>query len=103
MTLDSVAKNVLDGVAKNVARLIAENRRLRAEVDRLAASRERLAAENRGLSTEIAGLERRLTIKELSDGFAAETVDRRGAKIARARVNRLLRDVDKCIALLRAE
>lgn len=96
-------KLILDSVARNVARLIAENRRLRAEVGRLSASREKLAAESRELSAIVAGLERRLTIKELSDGFAGEKTDRRGAKIARARVNRLLREVDRCIALLGTE
>jgi hypothetical protein len=99
-------KAIVNSIGKNVARLIAENRRLRSENQRLEASRERLAAENRILVDRNAGLERSLTIKELATGFAGEgggVTDRRGTKIARARVNRLLREVDKCIGLLNRE
>lgn len=85
--------------------MIAENRRLRGEVERLEAARNRLKDENRRLAAENAGLERRATVRDLAEGFAGRMdnkpgLDRHGAKIARARVNRLMREVDKCIALL---
>ena len=100
-------KTVIEGIAKSAERLIAENRKLRAEVEKLEAVREKLRDENRRLASENAGLERRLTVKELAAGFAGGTdtgpahrLDRQGVKTARARVNRLMREVDRCIGLL---
>jgi uncharacterized protein YlxW (UPF0749 family) len=96
-------KAVIESIAKSAERLIAENRRLRGEVEKLESARERLREENRRLATENAGLERRLVVRELAAGFAGgdgQGLDRRGVKTARARVNRLMREVDKCIGLL---
>jgi phage shock protein A len=116
-------KALIESIARSAEKLIGENRKLRSEVDRLEASRERLRRENHRLATENATLERRLAVKELAAGFAggagsignnggaggtgsAENtvrLDRQGTKIARARVNRLMREVDRCIALLHKE
>jgi hypothetical protein len=96
-------KVVIESIAKSAERLIGENRRLREEIGKLEATRERLRGENRRLETLNAELERRLTVKELAAGFAGgsgQGLDRHGAKTARARVNRLMREVDKCIGLL---
>ncbi len=98
-------KTVIDSITRSAERLIGENRRLRAEVEKLKAARDRLREENRHLTAEKAGIERRLAVKELAAGFGGEPgnisgLDRHGAKMARARVNRLLREVDKCVALL---
>jgi hypothetical protein len=107
-------KAIVNSIERNVAQLIGENRRLRGEVERLTSSRDRLREENRQLATDLSIAERRLTIKELAAGFGGGTgvdgadgavagLDRRGTKTARARVNRLLREVDRCIGLLRME
>ena len=103
-------KVVVDSIAKNVARLIGENRRLRGEVEKVAASREKLREENRRLTAEKAEFERRLTVKELAEDFGGGRgideggrPDNKNTKVARARVNRLLREVDKCIGLLSKE
>jgi hypothetical protein len=120
-------KAIVSSIERNVAQLIGENRKLRGEVERLAASRDRLREENRSLAAALSTAERRLIIKELAAGFGGNGVgrsggdgsgrvagidgggsnpaglDRRGTKIARARVNRLLREVDRCIGLLRME
>jgi regulator of replication initiation timing len=82
---------------------MGENRRLRAEVERLAASREKLREENQRLADENRVLERRLTVGQLVAGLnpqASSEMDRHGVKIARARVSRLIREVDRCAALL---
>ncbi len=112
-------KVVVDSIAKNVARLIGENRRLRGEVEKIGASREKLREENRRLAAEVSELERRLTVKELAADFGgggigseggragvsggSADMNNRSTKVARARVNRLLREVDKCIGLLNKE
>ncbi len=101
-------KALIESIAKGADRLIGENRRLRGEVGRLEASREKLREENRRLVAENAALERRLVVKDLAAGFAGSAPgvsghEPHGTKIARARVNRLMREVDKCIALLHKE
>ncbi len=85
--------------------MISENRRLRAEVGRLEAEKARLKEANRKLAEQGAEMDRRLAVREIAEGFAGEAAgsasrERHDKKIARARVNRLLREVDKCIALL---
>ncbi len=98
-------KALLERIAKGTARLIADNRRLKSEVERSEAAREKLREENRRLVLENAALERRAAVRDLAAGFSGEarTADRHGTKIARARVNRLMREVDRCIALLNKE
>jgi hypothetical protein len=92
--------DIIESIEKKVARLIADNRRLRDERNRLAATKERLRGENRQLIERLAEVERIVAILELREGFAGETVDRASTRAARARVNRLMREVDRCIALL---
>lgn len=94
---------VIEGIEKKVARLIEDNRKLRGEREKLDAVRERLRDENRRLEAKAAELERRVAVLELREGFAGQTVDRTNTKAARARVNRLMREVDRCIALLNRE
>ncbi len=91
---------LIDSIERKVARLIAENRRLRDERERLSSSRDKLRIDNRLLAAKIAELERRLAVAELREGFSGETADSKSTKAARARVNRLMREVDKCIALV---
>jgi hypothetical protein len=92
--------DIIESIEKKVARLVADNRRLRDERDRLAATKERLRGENRELAERLTEVERTVAILELREGFAGETVDKTSTRAARARVGRLMREVDRCIALL---
>jgi regulator of replication initiation timing len=92
--------DIIGSIEKKVARLIADNRRLRDERSKLAAAKERLRGENRQLAERLAEAERTVAILELREGFAGETVDKTSTRAARARVNRLMREVDRCLALL---
>ncbi len=87
---------VVKSVKEKVGLLIADNRKLREELRKTAEHRDKLKAGNRELEAEIARLEKRIAVLELKDGMTG-TGDN---KLARARVNRLMREVDKCIALL---
>lgn len=93
----------MEGIEKKVALLIGENRRLRGEREKMSASAGRLREENRALSAKIAEMERRLKVMELREGFTGETADSKSTKAAKARVSRLVREVDKCIALISKE
>ena len=123
------ARSVIDSIARGADKLIGENRRLRREVEKLEAARERLKEENRKLKEDGAKMERRLAVRDLAEGFGGGNgggSNGRGGngggngsngggghggngggshdnKVARARVNRLLREVDKCIELIGKE
>lgn len=88
---------VIKSIRAKVESLMAENRRLRSEYDKLDAKRARLVMENREMTEKMAQMEKRVAILELKEGFGGSSDN---SKRARARVNRLMREVDKCIALL---
>lgn len=79
-------------------RLIDDHREAIRQRDEALAGREALKAQNRTLQEQIRELDARLARVELSEGLCGRSPDR---EKARARVNRLMREVDKCIALLR--
>ncbi|MDR0907187.1 MAG: hypothetical protein LBM63_01040 [Rikenellaceae bacterium] len=95
--------DIIDSIEKKVARLVADNRRLRDERSKLAATKERLRGENAQLTERLGELQRKVTILELREGFVGETVDRASTRAAKARVSQLMREVDRCIALLNKE
>ena len=74
-------KAIIDSLKKKVSRIIEDNRRLRSEV--------------RELTAERAG--RRIKTLETAAGLMGNRGD---SRIARLRVNKLLREIDKCLALM---
>jgi regulator of replication initiation timing len=92
--------DIIESIEKKVARLVADNSRLRQERSKLLTTKERLRGENCQLAEKLAEAERKMAILELREGFAGETVDKTSTRAARARVNRLMREVDRCLALL---
>lgn len=93
-----MAKNaVIEALAEKVGRLIEENERLVKENAVLSEKRDRLTVENRELKEKIAGLEKRIGVLELGNGLIGSSVDR---KRAQARINQLMREIDRCIALM---
>lgn len=92
-----MAKNaVIDSLGEKVVRLIKENEKLVADNQALFSQKERLAADNRELKTTVASLEKRIGVLELKGGLVGG-VD---VKRAQARINRLMREIDRCIALV---
>ena len=91
---------IIDAIKGKIERILSENDRLREETQKLAAGRDRLKAENREMAARIASLEERIAVLELKGAMAGGSED---AKLAKARVNRLMREVDRCIALLSRE
>ncbi len=88
---------VIKTIREKVQRLIADNRMLREECRRLGEQKDKLRVEKRELEAKIIRLEKRVEILELRESMEGNSEN---AKLARARVNRLMREVDKCIALL---
>lgn len=93
-----MAKNaVIEALAEKVGCLIEENERLVKENAVLSEKKGRLTVENRELKEKIAGLEKRIGVLELGNGLIGSSVDR---KRAQARINQLMREIDRCIALM---
>ena len=87
-------KSVIVNIEARVRQLMGEHR----DAVRLNPERDALKAENRALKERIRALDAELARAQLAEGLAGGDG---GREKARARVNRLMREVDKCIALLR--
>ena len=90
-------KSVITNLEARVKQLIDDHRRLSELCAELTAQRETLRAEKRTLEGRVRELDGELARMQLTEGLAGES---RNREKARARVNRLMREVDKCIALL---
>ncbi len=100
-------KSVIEGIEQRIAALIEDHRRLRATCRELTSERDVLRAANRvleertrQLNAEIARMQ--LTAALSGPGATGEGSAKGDRDKARARVNRLMREVDKCIALVAA-
>ncbi len=89
---------IVQVIKAKVAKIIAENRKLRAEATKLTAERDKLKADNRAMVHQIAELEKRIGVLEISKGMTGATGQ--NTKLARQRVNLLMREIDRCIALM---
>lgn len=94
-------KSAITNLEDRTRRLLDDHRRLAALCRELTAERDALRVANRALEERGRELDARLARLQLAEGLAGGVRDR---EQARARVNRLMREVDRCIALLgRAE
>ena len=90
-------KGVIMNIAAQVDRLVGEHAALAKSCSELTAQRDSLRDENKMLKMQIRDLQQQLSRMQLSDGLSGGGADK---ERARARINRLLREVDRCIALL---
>ncbi len=90
-------KSVIATLETRIRQLIDDHRRLSGICAELTEQRETLRRENRTLEEQVRGLNAEVARMQLAEGLAGES---RNRDKARARVNRLMREVDKCIALL---
>jgi len=92
-------KRVIENIEARIRQLIDDHRRLSKYCSELTVQRDTLKAENRTLQERIRNLEAEAARMQLAEGLAGGG---RNREKARARVNRLMREVDRCIALLEA-
>ena len=90
-------KGVIMNISAQVERLIGSHSALAKACSELTAERDSLRDENRMLKLQIRELQQQLSRMQLIDGLSGGNADK---ERARARINRLLREVDRCIALL---
>ena len=84
---------LVESLGKKIDRVLDDNRRLRS----LTTERDRLLRQKREAENRIRLLEKRIKTLETAGGFLSSRTDRRTARL---RVNRLLREIDGCIALM---
>ena len=93
-------KESIEKLAEQV-RLLIEEHRLKSELcDRLVAECKDLKEENRSLQERVKQLDSELATAQLGSGLVGNNSNT--AK-ARARVNRLMREVDRCIAIVKQQ
>ncbi len=90
-------KTVIVNIEKRVRQLIDDHKRLSRLCRDLEREREKLRNENRSLRARVKSLDTELAKRELCEGLEGSGHNR---EKARARVNHLMREVDKCIALV---
>ena len=90
-------KSVISNLEARVRQLIEAHRRMAEHCAELEAQQETLRAEKRSLEERVRELERRSGAHAAHRGSGGGIPNR---EKARARVNRLMREVDKCIALV---
>ncbi len=90
-------KSVITNLGVRIRQLIGDHRRLTGNCGEMPAECRRQKTENRALQERIRELESELARMQLAAGLAG---DKQNKEKARTRVNRLMREVDKCIALL---
>lgn len=90
-------KKVIGDLEAQIRQLIADHSRLTELCNATAAERDVLRKENRDLQEQTKQLDKALACAHLSQGLGGNTPNQTKAI---ARVNRLMREVDKCITLL---
>ena len=88
---------LIESLRSKVMRLVERNAALQRECGRLSEQRERLQRDKVALNERITALEERIKSLELKQGFGADEAAQRRA---RSRVNRLIKEVDGCIAMI---
>ena len=89
-------KEAIRIIARQTERLMEEHGKAVSQRNALNAECLTLREENRRLQERIKELESELTLAHLNAGLSGDASSR---KRARARINRLMREVDRCIAI----
>ena len=93
-------KDIIKRLSAEVERLIADHQRIAAECRALVKERDRLQGEKHRLEEKLREQDKRLRSMELTEGMRGSSGN---VERARMRVNSLLREVDRCIAIMTKE
>ncbi len=95
------SKRIITELESRVEQLIADHRRLSTLCQSLRGERDTLLEQRRVLQESQREQQRQLSVLQLRDGLGASTAQSNEDRDrARARVNQLMREVDRCIGLL---
>ena len=90
-------KKVISDLEARIRQLMADHQKLTDLCAQTAAERDALRKENRVLQQQVKKLDKELATAQLGQGLSGNAANQTKAI---ARVNRLMREVDRCIALL---
>lgn len=90
-------KSVIVNLDVQIKQLIANHQRLTELNRELSSERDKLKVANRTLQEQVKEFQNQISHLQLTESLTGESRDKNKAK---ARVNRLMREVDKCIELL---
>lgn len=90
-------KIIIEELRNKVDLLISDNQSLRKELAKTEADRDRVTSQRRKCEENIATLEKRVKVLELKGSLIGNKADNR---VARLRVNALIKEIDSCIALM---
>lgn len=88
---------MIDRLRARVVALVGAYERVKGDLEKRTAERDKLLAEREEAERKVAALEQRIQVLELAEGMEGVSG---GSKAARERVNKLLREVDRCLALM---
>ena len=89
--------SIITHIEAQIDRVISQHERLEADYDAVCQERDELRVQVREQQEAIQALNAELQRLRLAEGLAGNATDKNKS---RARINLLLREVDKCIALL---
>ncbi len=96
-------KSIITRVESRVDQLFSDHQRLSGLCRTLQSERDALLQERRALQEQVKDLEHQLSVLQLCEGLGSSSASSDKARArAKSRVNRLMREVDKCISLLSA-
>jgi regulator of replication initiation timing len=93
-------QQIVKSLSERVAKVIEENNRLERQQAEMMADLQKLRVENRALKEKLDETQKKLSLLELGEGLASKKADSASRKRARAQINRLMREIDRCIALM---
>lgn len=89
--------NTIEDLREKVERIISDNQTLRSEIRKLKTEKDRLTLQRRSAEEQVKILEQRVKTLETAASFAGKETNNR---LARLRINQLLKEIDSCIALM---
>ena len=90
-------KSIIAHIQAQAERVIAQNEKLEQDLAALLSERDTLKAQTHKQQEEIVALRADIQRLRLAESLSGNTADKTKS---RARINQLMREVDKCIALL---
>lgn len=87
----------IEALDRKVDRLISDNKMLRGELSKVKAEKERSDRGRRLSEQTVKELEKRVKVLETTGSFMGTREDNRAARL---RINKLIREIDNCIALI---
>ncbi|MFI3331077.1 MAG: hypothetical protein R3Y38_04665 [Rikenellaceae bacterium] len=91
---------IIETLKSKIELMLAENKSLREQNKKLTQANDRLKTQAKNLTESLSEANEKLNLLHLSKGFTLTAADNKQAK---ARVNQLMREVDKCIEMLNGQ